>query len=231
MSKAVRVLALCVLVSSPVTAQVGHDPARSPYRPILLRTSFSAIASYIWGSSGKLGVGPSDGPGAMLRYEMQLTGPTDVFASVGWSNLQRLVATPEAPPEDRITGPVNQGVLFTEAGILILLTGDKTWNRIAPYLGGSLGVAFGEGTPQDTSGYSFSTKFVSGPLLGLRIYTGGALSFRVEGRLQFWKLSYPTSYFLAEEGEDPLLNPLVDSDSEWTTHPTLLIGLGYAFRF
>jgi hypothetical protein len=231
MSKVVRALALCILVSSPVAAQVGHDPARSPYRPILLRTSFSAVANYIWGSSGKLGVGPSDGPGAMLRYEMQLTGPTDVFASVGWSNLERMIADPAAPADERISGPVDQGVVFTEAGLLILLTGDKTWNRIAPYLGGNMGLAFGAGTPQDSSGYSFSTKFVSGPIVGVRFYTAGALSVRVEGRLQFWKVSYPDSYFRASEGEDPLLNPLVDSDSEWTTHPTLLIGLGYAFRF
>lgn len=231
MSKVVRALALCILVSPPLAAQVGHDPANSPYRPILVRTSLSAVANYIWGSSGKLGVGPSDGPGAMLRFEMRLTGPTDLFASVGWSNLERMVANPDAPEDERISGPITQGVLFTEAGILILLTGDKTWNRLAPYVGANMGLGFGEGSPQDSSDYSFSAKFVSGPLVGVRIYSRGALSVRVEGRLQFWKLSYPTSYFLAGEADEPLLNPVVNSDSEWTTHPTLMIGLGYAFRF
>jgi hypothetical protein len=231
MSKVVRALALCILISPPLAAQVGHDPAHSPYRPILLRMSVSAVGSYIWGSSGKLGVGPSDGPGVGLRYEMRLTGPTDLFAAVSWSNLERMVADPTAPADDRITGPVDQGVLFTEAGILILLTGDKTWHRLAPYLGANLGIGFGASIPQDTSGYSFSAKFVSGPLLGIRVYASGSIMLRVEGRLQFWKLSYPTSYFTTPEDGDPLLNPLVDSDTEWTTHPTLLIGLGYAFRF
>lgn len=234
MSKAVGALALLVLVSAPAAAQVGYDPAHSPYRPIIARTSFSAVGSYIWGSSGKLGIGPSDGPGAGIRYEMRLTGPTDVFATVSWSNLKRLVADPDAPVDSQLTGPVNQGVLFTEAGLLVLLAGDKTWRRLAPYVGANLGMAFGGNVPQDSSGYGFSAKFVSGPLLGLRYYASESLVFRVEGRLQFWKLSYPPSYFLPPErspDDPPLLSPVLNSDSEWTSHPTLLIGLGYAFRF
>jgi len=72
---------------------------------------------------------------------------------------------------------------------------------------------------------------VSGPLLGIRLYASDALFLRVEGRLQFWKLKYPSSYFLGSDGRDPLLNPVLNSESEWTTHPTLVVGLGYAFRF
>jgi hypothetical protein len=232
MSKVVRALALCILVSPPLAAQVGHDPERSPYHPILLRTSISAMGHYIAGSSGKLGVGPSDGPGVGLRYDMRLTGPTDVFASVAWSGLERMVVdTAAAAADDPISGPVNQSVLFAEAGILILLTGDKTWNRLAPYLGANLGLAFGASVPQDSSGYSFKTKFVSGPLLGLQFYAAGSVFLRVEGRLQFWRLKYPSSYFLAPGDGDSVLDPTVDSESEWTTHPTLLVGLGYAFRF
>jgi hypothetical protein len=231
MSKVVRALALCILVSPPLAAQVGHDPERSPYQPILLRTSLSVTGHYLSGSSGKLGVGPSKGPGVGLRYDMRLTGPTDVFASVGWSALERMVVDTAAAVEQRISGPVNQSVLFGEAGIVILLGGDKTWNRLAPYVGANLGIAFGASVPEDSSGYAFKTKFVSGPLVGLRFYAACSVFLRVEGRLQFWRLKYPTSYFTAPVDGDPVLNPLEDSDSEWTTHPTLLVGLGYAFRF
>jgi len=235
MSKA----AVCALVLTPffatqTAAQVGYDPAHSPYQPITARTSFSVMGSYIWGSSGKVGVGPSDGPGLGLRYDMRLTGPTDVFATVSWSNLQRLVPHPEAPVDSQLTGPVDQGVLFIEAGLAVLLTGDKTWRRMAPYLGANLGLGFGGSVVADSSGYGFSAKFVSGPLLGFRYYVSSALMLRVEGRLQFWKLSYPPSFFQAPANapdDPPILSPVLNSDSEWTTHPTLLIGLGYAFRF
>jgi hypothetical protein len=126
---------------------------------------------------------------------------------------------------------VNQGVLFAETGLIILLTGDKTWHRLAPYLGANLGLAFGSGVPQDSSGYGFSAKFVSGPMLGMRLYASDAVFVRVEGRLQFWKLKYPPSYFVGTDESDPLLNPLLNSESEWTTHPTLMVGVGYSFRF
>lgn len=234
MSKVGFALALALLSVTPLAAQVGHDPTRSPYRPIVARTSIGAVANYIWGGSGTVGVGPADGPGGALRFETRLTGPTDVFASVGWNRLQRLVADPKAPADSQFSGPVNMGVLAAETGLLVLLTGDKSWNGLAPYVGANLGFAFGSGVPQDTSGYGFSTKFVSGPLLGARFYLGQSAYLRVEGRLQFWRLKYPTSYFLepARAPDDPpVLDPTVTSDTEWTSHPTLLIGFGYAFRF
>jgi hypothetical protein len=234
MSKVGFALALALLPTTPLAAQVGHDPARSPYRPIIARTSLSGGATYIWGSSGGIGVGPADGPGGALRFEMRLTGPTDVFASVSWSRLKRLVADPKAPTDSQFSGPVNMGVLSAETGLLVLLTGDKSWNGLAPYVGGNMGIAFGAGVPEDTSGYGFSTKFVSGPLVGARFYLGQSAYLRVEGRLQFWRLKYPTSYFLEPErapDDPPVLDPTVTSDTEWTSHPTLLIGLGYAFRF
>ena len=157
-----------------------------------------------------------------------------MFATVSWNSLQRLVADPTAPADSQFSGPVRQGVLFTEAGLLVLLAGDKTWRRIAPYLGANVGLGFGANVPQDSSGFGFSAKFVSGPLVGLRYYASQSIMFRVEGRLQFWKLSYPPSYFLPPSRapqDPPVLNPVIDPESEWTTHPTLMIGLGYAFRF
>ena len=234
MSKVGYALALALLSSTPLAAQVGHDPARSPFRPIVARMSIGIVGSYIGGSSGTIGVGPSDGPGAGLRFEMRLTGPTDVFASVSWSNLQRLVADPAAPMDSQFSGPVDRGVLIAESGLLILLGGDKTWRGLAPYAGANLGIGFGSSVPGDSSGYGFSAKFVSGPLLGVRFYLGESVHLRVEGRLQFWKLSYPTSYFLPppDYPDDPsILDPLLNSDSEWTSHPTLMVGLGYSFRF
>ena len=231
---ALRVVALSALLSSPAWAQVGHDPAHSPYRPLLLRTGIAAIGAITGGSAGRLGVGPNDGPGFGIRFETKLTGPTDAFATVTWNRLERMVADPAATTEPRITGPVKQPVLQADAGIAILLTGDKTWHGFAPYLGGFVGVGFGSAVAQDTSDYAFKTKFVSGPLLGFRLYFGERLSLRSEGRLQFWKLSYPSSFFLpppTASDVEPLLNSATTSTSEWTAHPTLMVGLGYSFRF
>jgi hypothetical protein len=241
MSKVARAVAPGLIVVSglllPVGAlhaQVGYDPAHSPYKSLVNRTSVIVLGSLIGGSSGKLGIGPADGPGGGIRFEMKLSGPTDVFATVSWSRLERMVASTAAVTEPRITGPVKQPFLLADVGLAILLAGDKTWHGLAPYLGGSLGFGFGARVAEDSSTFSLRTRFVSGPLLGIRVYVGQRLSLRTEGRLQFWRLSYPSTYFLPPPSAPdvaPLLNSGATGDTEWTSHPTLLVGLGYSFRF
>jgi len=233
MSKAAWSLAAALLAPATLSAQVGHDPARSPYRPIGARTNLSLVGGYLGGSGGKLGIGPSDGFLVGARYEMRLTGPTDASLTISRGQFDRLIPNPNAPADSQITGPVSQSVIFVDAALQILLTGDKTWNRLAPYLGASLGLGFGSGVPADSSGFRYATKFLTGPLLGVRLYPGGGLTFRVEGRLTFWRLRYPSGFFAnpaRAPTDPPLLNPDVESDTDWTAHPTVLIGLGWAFR-
>jgi hypothetical protein len=234
MSKGHVALALTVLVLPAVAAgQVGHPPERSPYHPIATRSGITVLGGYVSGSGGTVGVGPSDGMLAGLRYEMRLTGPTDASIGVSWSRLQRMVPHPSAPAASQLSGPVRQSVLFVEGGLSILLTGDKTWRGVAPYIGATLGLGFGGSVPADSSGFRFKTKFISGPHFGVRFYPGGTMFLRVEGRLLFWQLKYPSSFFETPSGVQdgtPILDPLVYSTSDWTAHPSLLIGLGFALR-
>jgi hypothetical protein len=233
MSKAVRLVALALLVPLGLEAQVGHDPARSPFRAISARTSLSLVGGYLAGSGGKLGIGPADGWIAGLRYEMRLTGPTNASLTLARGQFDRMVPDPAAPADSQRTGPVRQTVIFVEGGLKILLTGDKTWNRLAPYLGATLGLGFGSRVAADSSGFRYNAKFITGPLLGVRAYPGGGLMVQLEGRLPFWRLRYPGSFFsppTRAPADPPLLNPNTQADTEWTAHPTLLIGLGWAFR-
>ncbi len=74
---------------------------------------------------------------------------------------------------------------------------------------------------------------MSGPHLGLRYYASSALSLRLEGRLLFWQLKYPSRFFtdpVRAPSDPPLLSQDTDPDSDWTSHPVLVIGLGYAIR-
>jgi hypothetical protein len=234
MSKGHVALALAaLLLPVPAAGQVGHDPAHSPFHPITLRSGLTVVGGYLAGSGGKVGVGPADGYLAGLRYDMRLTGPTDLTLGLTWNRLQRMVPHPSAAPGAQLTGPVRQSVVIIESGLSILLTGDKTWKGLAPYLGGTLGLAFGQTVAADSSGFRIKTKFLSGPHLGLRYYASQSVFVRLEGRLLFWQLKYPTSFFETPTGvpdATPLLDPAVNSTSEWTAHPSLQIGLGFAFR-
>jgi hypothetical protein len=233
MSKVAYALATAVLLPASLAAQVGHDPARSPYRAIPHRSSLEGIGGYLGGSGGKLGIGPAGGWVMGLRYEMRLTGPTDASLSLTRGTFDRLVPNPNSPADSQLTGPVNQSVIFVEAGLKILMTGDKTWNRLAPYIGATLGLGFGSGVPADSSGYKYNAKFITGPLAGWRFYPGGGLTMRVEGRLVFWRLRYPSNFFqnpARRPTDPPMLDPNVEPDTDWTAHPIVLVGLGWAFR-
>lgn len=210
-----------------LAAQVGHPPEASPYRDIRSRQSITANFGYLSGSAGRVGVGPSGGFFGGARWDARLGGPTNAYVGVSRASLERLIIN---PPDT--SGPVTQSVFIADAGLHILLTGTKTWRRIAPFVGASMGLAFGASVPDDSSGYSFRTKFNTGPLGGIRWYPSDAFTVRLEVRLIFWQLKYPTSFFTeVSPGVGPVLNPETDPDAEWTAHPTLAISLGYAFGF
>jgi hypothetical protein len=231
MSKGHIALVLATLaLPAAAAAQVGYPPEHSPYRPIASRTSLSLLGGYVAGSNGKVGVGPADGFVGGLRYEMRLTGPTDGSLTLSWGRLKRMVPHPLAAADAQLTGPVRQSVLFLTAGLSILLSGDKTWNGLAPYLGATIGVGFGGSLPADSSGFLYRAKLLTGPHVGLRVYPYKSVVLRVEGQLLFWQLKYPTSFFTGPDGGTPILDPNVDATSEWTAHPSLLIGLGFGLR-
>lgn len=235
MSKLLRCAVIAALASlpAPLLGQVGHDPANSPYRDIRNRSNVVATGWKIGGGGGQLDIGPTDGELLGLRYEMRLTGPSDAMLDISYGRFQRLVPDPGAPEDEQLSGPVQQSVLMVTAGLSVLLTGDKTWNGFAPYVGGSLGLGFGGDVAADSSGYRFNAKFVSGPHLGIRYYATSALSLRLEGRLLFWRLKYPSSFYTAPArapDDPPLLSQEIDPDTEWTSHPVLVFAVGYAIR-
>jgi len=233
MSKPVAALLTLLVIPFAASAQVGHDPIASPYRDIRSRTNFVLLGGLVGGSSGRLGIGPSSGQLGGARFEIRMTGPSDAFLGLSYGSFERLIVNPDEGEATRVSGPVNQSVVFVDAGLSVVLTGDKTWHRFAPYLGGGMGLAFGQGAAADSSGYRFHAKLVSGPHAGIRFYASQSISLRVEGRLLFWRIKYPTGFFLEPiraPGEAPVLDPAFDVDTEWTSHPMLTFAVGYSFR-
>jgi len=233
MSKWLSPLLLTLMAPAGAAAQVGHDPASSPFQDIRTRTNFVATAWRVTGGGGSLDIGPRTGEGLGLRYEMRMSGPTDAFFEVAWTRLERLVIDPDGAEADRVSGPVDQSVVFISGGLSVLLGGDKTWHGLAPYVGASVGLGFGSNVASDSSGFTFRAKLVSGPHLGLRWYATRALSLRLEGRLLFWQLKYPDRFFRDPERaptDRPVLDLAGDPNSEWTSHPALTIAVGYAVR-
>jgi hypothetical protein len=230
----VLVLALAAVAAPAATAQVGHPPGHSPYREIRKGHSLTFLFGHLGGEGGRFGIAPHSGNSYGIRYDLRAGSAVQLGLGFARADLERLIVDPFVTPANRTSGPVDQTVSFAEVNVLLNLTGGKTWNHLAPFVGGTVGLTFPSGTPQDTSGFKFGKRFYLAPSIGTRIFLSPSLHIRAEARATFWKIKYPNSF-----EDEPVEDPGTEDDphavipdgrvSEWTATPWLQIGLGYNF--
>ena len=218
---------LAVFQTTAALAQVGHLPENSPYKDMRIKQALVFYGGLMSGGEGSAGVGPSNGPVGGARWEIAVGAPSILFLGLSLANLKRPLVNPDDPPDTRFFGSASQRIVMVDAGLNFVLTGRKTWRGLAPYLGVGFGMAFGGSVPRDSSGYTFKSKFHIDPTIGIRFHPSPRFHFRIEGRAVFWRLNYPPRFF---DGTDPLLNDLIQTNTNWTVHPTLLFGIGYTLR-
>lgn len=211
-----------------LSAQVGYDPAHSPYRDIPGGGVAVASVGYLGGSRGSVGVGLSNGATGGLRYEVQF-GAIGASLGLAYGLTTRFVVDPTQGAATRKTGPFDNPVVLADAGLQLVLTGRKTWHGFAPFVGAAIGLAASSGAPRDSSGYDFGTKVTLAPNLGLRWYPARGISVRSDFRLLLWKLSYPLLYKVPNNIDGTSVLPSGAALSEWTAHPWGTIGLGWTF--
>jgi len=218
-------------LAGPAAAQVGHDPAHSPYQDLKWGQFISVSVGKAFGGGGTLGIGPHSGSMVLARYEFLADRPVSVSVGVGFGQLDRNYADLTALT-DRVKGPVKHDVYLVDATFQLNATGAKTWHGLAPYLSAGLGLAFASKVSADASGYNFGTRFSFAPSAGVRAFLSRRLYLRLEGRAIFWNLSYPTTYQTSDpDGLGPV-QPLLfgAARKEWAPLPVVHVGLGYAFR-
>jgi opacity protein-like surface antigen len=204
-----------------LSAQVGHNPAHSPYRDVQRGSVVRIVGGYFRGNRGKVPVGPSKGPTGGLRYEIAASGLLTFAAGIAYAQTDAYYFDPLDTQEPR-RGPIDNDLVLADAGLQASLTGGKSWHGFQPYVGGTLGLVFGSAIGADSSGYSFGTKFSYGPEGGVRWYPARRLSVELSYRLVFYKLQYPFSY-------RPALIPVNGSLSQVTSHPWATVGVGWTF--
>jgi hypothetical protein len=215
-----------------LSAQVGHDPARSPYRDIVRGGGAALFVGHLGGDRGRAGVGPSNATGFGARYEMPLGRPTLLQFTAAYLKGDRFIANPAVDDTNpnRRTGPADTDILLTEIALQLRLTGGKTWHGLAPYIGTGVGMAFDVRSPGDTtaSGYEFGKKLTVGGGAGVRWYAARKLTLQLDARATMWRLSYPLSFHNpAPDGSRVV--PIADPLTDWTVHPWVSLGIGWIF--
>lgn len=228
--KSSSVLLACLALAGTAQAQVGHDPARSPYRDMRYGQFVSVTVGRVFGDGGKIGFGPHHGQVAILRHDFLADRPLSISLGAGYAKVDRNFALAETQA-NRLRGPAEHDVWFGEGNVQLNLTGGKTWRGLAPYLGLGVGLAVAERIPGDSSGYKFGTKFYLAPAAGVRVFLSRRLFLRMEARTNFWSLTYPAGLRNDPDGQFGPEQPILTGEGkEWVPTPILHAGFGFAFR-
>lgn len=226
---------VAALAAVPAAAQVGYDPALSPYRDIRNGRYLELFGGKVFGDGGSIPVGPRDGN--VIGARVNFRGKNTIQVSFGgwYAGTVRHIVDADDSVAERVKPDINHHLLGGEVSLQFNLTGGKSWHGIAPYAGVGLGVVKGQKTPAaDTSGYSFGTKLYFAPNLGTRFMLGQRSFVKIEAKAYFWSLKYPLNYSdepAKQPGTGDVINAVNASGkrSSYVPAPALQVGVGYAF--
>jgi hypothetical protein len=226
--KAFLVGAMALLVAPVVGAQVGHEPARSPYVDVEHGQEITPIFGYLRARSDPAGVAPRSAPMAGLRYEIGLTGPLAFSTDVVRSFSQRTLINPLRPSASRVLGTQSSPVYAVDAALALNLTGRKSWHHVVPQVRAGLGILSSRAA-EDSSGFSFGTPFAFSLGGGLKfVPDGGRVQLRADLTDRIFKLRYPDSYYRLASDNTAVL-PTTTANSFYTHHLAMTVGLSYRF--
>ena len=227
---------LALSAAAPLAAQVGHPPGTSPFHDLTMRQTLSLGLGRFGGNTAVTGVGWRAGMLYAGRFDTRLSGPLDLTATLGVAASSRFRIDTEADSATRVSGPVDRMLLLADIGLVLNLTGAKTWHGVAPYVGFGAGWMrpWGE-TELDPGGYNAGPNFTFVPSLGTRVFFGRTLAARLEVRDYIWRYEWPLRYYEPYDVNDnpiypPILAPEV-STKQLTHNLTLTFGVVYAFNF
>ena len=216
---------LLLLGAAPaVAAQVGHPPDHSPYRDIPKKMTLTALGGYIGGSGGFLGLGPHDGPAYGGRFGIALSGPIEFSFAVQYADLVGARVYRNLSGNLAVSGNIPSPVWMFETDMQYTITGAKTWNRLAPYIGGGIGYAWRSSSTESVDAYDFGGRFYFAPFAGTRIYVNSRSFIRAEIRGAFWRLAYPPPYY--EDITGILQSYAINN---YLSNVWYQVGVGYSF--
>ena len=215
------------------SAHVGHYPAHSPYRDILLHSGPVSFVGHLGADRGTAGAGTSNALTLGARYEIPAGRAVHFQFTGAYLHGDRFIIDPRADSSApaRRTGPVKSDLGLFEIGMQLRLTGGKTWHGLAPYAGTGLGLMFDVNSPGDTtgSGYQFGTKLTIAFATGVRWYPARRVMINGEVRAHFWRLKYPLSFHEQRAADGSRVIPLTQPLTDWTLHPWISLGIGWIF--
>ncbi|MBI2408560.1 MAG: hypothetical protein HYV19_09705 [Gemmatimonadetes bacterium] len=214
-----------ILAAAPAAAQVGYEPAKSPYSDLPWSQSVAFFAGGFNTETDPARVGPQPGWLAGVRYDLRIGGPVALVGRITTGPTTHRVIAPLNPIASRVVGSKDSQLLAADLGIALNLTGQKSWHHVVPVLSSGVGVVTDFNGDPDAGGYRFGTRFMFTTGVGLRYHTQGRWEPRVDFTNYLWQIQYPTEYrSQPSDGSDPVLSR---KQAPWLGNHLWSLGLSY----
>lgn len=220
----ITLLALTAMAGAPLEAQVGYPPDRSPYRDRDFNRDWTFFAGRFTGERDPVGVAPTDGMMAGVRWQMHLTGPAYLAVRMAGGSVERTIIDPTKRIAERVVGTESVPMAFADALLEISMTGHKTWHGLSPFINGGLGLTADVRGATDVGEYRFGIPFTLTAGAGLVWQVGQWWAIRAEWANYVYRINYPTTYYL-KTTEDPAVLPVNASRAFWRRNPSLQLGI------
>lgn len=221
-------LGFCLLAAiRPAAAQ----QITSPYRFIETSHSVGAYLGYLWAGSVDPDAGPQSAPLFGVQYHGRLNGGLLGEAMLSFAPSRRTIFANQPDPEDpsRLVPVAQEEVgaplLLAEGALRFHITGPRTWNGLAPFVLGGIGVALNlagsDPLEEDAAAadrFDFGPALAVGVGLGTDYFLSDRLSLNLEVRDRLWRIVVPPG--LSDTGLE---------ESNWKNNPSISIGAAVHF--
>ncbi|MEO8335128.1 MAG: outer membrane beta-barrel protein [bacterium] len=225
--KALLFGAAALLSATSVQAQVGHEPARSPYADLEYSQELTLLGGYLRTRHDPADILPKSRPLFGLRYEATLTGPLAISVDLINGFGERNVIDPTKPATTRARGVQSNSVVEADVAAAMNLTGTRSWHKLVPQVRAGIGV-IRSAAKDDSSGYAFGTPFAFTFGGGVKYVPGGRFQLRADLTERVFKQTYPDSYYRLATDNTAVL-PTTTSRSFYTHHAALTVGVSWLF--
>lgn len=225
-------VALCAaaLVSIASTHPLSAQEVPSPYRFVETKWEVGLVGGYADLASGRFGFGPKSAMTVGGRGGIHISGPLGFEMVADVLSGTRDVVDPGRSEEDRVVGEADVLLGSVEGRMILTLTGDRSWHRLAPYvsLGGGMVFDVGSDQPADEillaeDRFDFGSSFLGTAGLGSRLFLSDRLVLRGDGLFSLNKIDTPPGFSDPDRGFEAV------EEGEWVSGLTLTFSLGYRF--
>lgn len=227
--KALVYVAAALMTAAPLAAQgvaqVGHEPAKSPFKDLDYDSEITLFGGYLRARHDPANAAPLSRPMVGVRYEITLTGPLALSSEATAGFGHRNLLEPLKPKATRDIGTQNSGVYSGDLALAMNLPGTRSWHDLVPQIRAGVGMVTSQ-AKDDSSGFAFGTKFAWVYGAGIKLAPGGKFQLRADLTDRLFKLTYPDSYYRLASDNTAVVDATTPREF-YTHHLGITLGLSY----